>query len=150
MVRSEAKARLRWTAVGLCGLGWAVWVAHTRPFTWSADVATAVPIVAVALYAIVTEMQAVQSACKPAKGGGPARGRSPVRDGAPRSRDGQGWAWPIAALVVVSFELVNYMQGPRSSHPTLSSILDGFDSVSWEKGVTFLGWLALGMYLARR
>ncbi len=150
MVRSKKRACLRWLMFVLGGSAWAVWVDRTRPFTWSANVATAVPIVMVAAFAISSVVGTVQSTGEPARDGGPARGRGPDRGEAPGSTGRRGLAWPIAAMVVVSFELVNFVQGPRSSHPTLSWMLDSLDAVWWIKGVTFLGWLALGVYLARR
>ncbi|MHB1789861.1 MAG: hypothetical protein ACYCVN_10520 [Acidimicrobiales bacterium] len=150
MVRSRKKACLPWPVFVFGGSAWAVWLARTRPFTWPADVATAIPIVMIAAFAISSVVGTVQSTDQPAGDGGPARGRGPVPSEAPGSTGRWGLVWPIAAMVVASFELVNFVQGPRSSHPTLSWMLDSLDSVWWIKGVTFLGWLALGVYLARR
>lgn len=118
--------------------GYAVAAASTTPFTWAADVMTAVPIVAVAVGAVVRW---------------PAR---PDRS-APLAGDGRAGpdphpyvGWVVLLAVVVGWELAEYLwRGSRAAHPTLSSMADAFDAHPVAKAVAFFAWLWLGAAIVR-
>jgi hypothetical protein len=120
-------------------VAYAVGASFTRPFTVAADVVTAVPL---ALAALVT-IRVVGT------GGGSsdratAAGVEPIR----RGRWWVAWMVPIAA--VVAWELFCLVSLPRTEHPTLSSLIDTFDSSRPGKTVAFALWLALGWFLVAR
>ncbi len=55
---------------------------------------------------------------------------------------------PLVPLVAaVGWELFCFFSVPRSSHPTLSSLLDILDSTRAGKTVGFAAWLALGWFV---
>lgn len=118
---------------GLAGsAGYALAVAATTPFTWAADVMTAIPIAAAAVLAVVLW---------PAH---PDRPAGLVEDGRPRL--GHPFlAWLILLGVVVGWELGEYLwRASRSAHPTLSSMADAFDGHAVGKAVGCMAWLWLG------
>ena len=117
--------------------GYAVAAAWTTPFTWGANLNTAIPIAAVAIGAAVLW---------------PARPDKPsalVRDGRARPRHPYlGWVVLLAA--VVGWELAEYLwRGSRGAHPTLSSMVDAFDAHTVGKAVAFFAWLWLGAAIVR-
>jgi hypothetical protein len=117
--------------------GYAVGAAATTPFTWPADVMTAIPIAAVAVLAVVSW---------PARAD---RGAAAVEDGVPRPRHPY-LGWGVLLVVVVGWELVEYLwRGSRGAHPTLSSMADALDAHSIGKAVAFLAWLLLGAAIVR-
>ncbi len=129
----------RWAvAVALAAVVYASLASLTHPFTDGADIVTALPI-AVALAAMLVRMR---SSWRPA----------PVVDAdGPGPTPNRLWlAWATAAALVAGWEVYCYTAGPRSQHPTLSSLADGLDSSHAGKALAFALWLALGWYLLRQ
>jgi hypothetical protein len=137
-VRSAVVVR-RWPwAVAAAALAYAVLASFTHPFTDLADVVTAVPL-GVALVVVVRTIRVGRRSLAP-----PVGPDSPLP-----SRS--GWAlWGSVAAVVAGWELYCLSNLPRSRYPTLSSLIDLFDSTRAGKTVAFAAWLALGWYLAGR
>jgi hypothetical protein len=124
--------------VGLVvSIGYAVAAASTTPFTWTADLMTAIPIAAVSIGAAVLW---------PAH---PERDAAFVDDG--RLRPAHPYlGWVVLLVVVVGWELAEYLwRGSRSEHPTLSSMADAFDAHTIGKTVAFIAWLWLGAAIVR-
>jgi hypothetical protein len=117
--------------------GYAVAAASTTPFTWAADVLTAIPIALVTIGA---------SVLWPAH---PDRASALVEDGRPRPRH-PFLGWAVLLGVVAGWEVAEYLwRGSRSAHPTLSSMADAFDAHAVGKAVAFLAWLLLGAAIVR-
>ena len=140
MLRSRGGSVALWTAVigaAVVALVYAFLAASTRPFTVGADIATAVPLAAaVAVLAIRTRFP---------RSSGPAIHRDQ------RRRPPVGWTigWVATAAVTSAGSSPVTQARPRGDHPTLSSLLDTFDSHRGGKTVVFVLWLALGSYLVR-
>jgi len=118
-------------------VGYALGAAATTPFTWAADVLTAIPIVAVTVLAVLRW---------PAH---PDRSAGLVTEGGPRPRHPL-LGWVILLAVVIGWELVEYLRrGSRSAHPTLSSMADAFDAHFLLKAAAFGAWLWLGAAIVR-
>lgn len=114
---------------------YALGAATTTPFTWGADVVTAIPIAVVVVLAI---------ARWPAH---PDRAAVLTEEDGPRH---PYLGWVVLFVVVVGWELVQYLaRGSRSAHPTLSSMADAFDAHSGAKAVAFFAWLWLGAAIVR-
>lgn len=117
--------------------GYAVAAASTTPFTWAADVMTALPIAAVVVGAVWSW---------PAH---PVRPESLVEEGRPPPRHPYR-AWVLLLTVVVAWELAEYLwRGSRGAHPTLSSMADALDAHTAAKGVAFFAWLWSGAAVVR-
>ena len=59
-----------------------------------------------------------------------------------------GWAGLLAAIV--AFQVANFVQSPRDTYPTVSSLINMvFDAHAVRAG-GFAVWLAIGWYLLRR
>lgn len=104
---------------------YALVAATTEPFTWPADVLTALPIAAMAVLAVARWPR------RPA----PRRpaGPHPLRP------------WVVLGVLVIGWELVEYAaRGARRLHPTLSSMADALDRHWLLKAVVFFCWLSLG------
>jgi hypothetical protein len=101
--------------------------ATTTPFTWPADVLTAVVIATVGLGAVLIW---------------PARPRPlPERAGGHPYR-----LWLLLGAAVVALEVTEYLaRGSRAAHPTLSSMTDALDRHQAAKAVVFLSWMLLGV-----
>jgi hypothetical protein len=125
-------------AVGV-GLGYALLASFTRPFTWGADVATAVPLV----LAVVVTARTTSGAGRRSKERRPAVGENQVV--LQRARAGIVWVVPV--LAVTGWELYCYGNLPRATHPTLSSLIDMLDATRTGKIVAFASWLVLGWFL---
>jgi hypothetical protein len=109
----------------------------THPFTVAADIVTGFPIVVAAVIVAVA-----------------MRTRSPRPEPVDRAdghaRPNRLWlVWVVAAVAIAGWELYCYTAGPRSAHPTLSSLLDTLDATHAGKTLAFGAWLALGWYLVR-
>jgi hypothetical protein len=128
---SVSGSRRRTGAVVGVAAAYALGAAATRPFTWPADVMTAVPIVLMAVLAVARW---------------PAHPRPrPVADGTHPYLP-----WLALVAVVVAWELATYLaHGPRGSHPTLSSMADALDHHYPLKALVFFGWLCLGASVLR-
>jgi hypothetical protein len=131
-MREQASPRPvgRRTALVVVVIGYAALAGATRSFTWPALVVTVIPALVVVRLAV----------------------RAPGRRGA-ISADVPTFGMILwAALVVagVAWQLAAYFQSPRSDHPTISSMLDAADSYTPLRATVFLGWMVLGVALARR
>jgi len=136
-----AHQRSRVVAGAVAVLGYAVLVALTHPFTWVADVATAVPVAVVAAVTIRSDLRA-----------GRSRGARPEGvDGRRGRRLGRRWrVWMAPILVVTGWELYCLVSLPRVEHPTLSSLIDLLDATRPGKTVAVVAWLGLGWFLVSR
>lgn len=114
-------------------VAYALFAAGTTPFTRSANIATAVPIVAVVVLAGALW---------------PLRAR-PLRLG---PGAGHPWrTWVCVFCAVVAWELAEYAaRGSRADHPTLSSMLDAVNRFYGFKVILFFLWLYLGAAIVRR
>ncbi len=133
--RRVTYGRRRIAAAAAACIAYAVMASFTRPFTWPADVVTAVPLV---LAAVATVPRMRRAGAAGAAGHVAHRARA------------SGWRWlvPVAvAVAVAGWELACYASAPRAAHPTLSSLIDLLDSTHAGKAVAFAVWLALGWYL---
>lgn len=115
------------TATLAAVVGYAAVAALARPFTLPADVAAGVAGATVLLVAAFT-----------------APG-----DQARRASPGLRW-WALLAGLVVALELTELFGGPRSSHPTLSSMAGPTLSHWPGRCAAYIAWLWLGRALARR
>ncbi len=129
----------RWTAlVVVAGCAYAVVASFTHPFTWAANIVTAVPL-ALAVVVVVRSIRAARRAelCASAL---------PAVSSAPRWRR-TGMVWVVPTLAAVGWELYCFTSLPRVTHPTVSSLLDIADATRVGKTVVFAAWLALGWFL---
>jgi hypothetical protein len=107
------------------GAAYSLVAAATTPFTWQADLMTALPIAALAAGAVV---------CWPAH---PTKAADPSHAHPYRP-------WLIAVAAVVAWELLSeLLPGSRGNHPTLSSMLNAVDRDYGLKFLMFFGWLSL-------
>ncbi len=122
-------------------LAYAVLVSVTHPFTWAADVATAVPLAVVTVVTIRSDLRAGRSGAQRSGGVDGKRGR----------RLGRRWpVWMAPILVVTGWELYCFVSLPRVEHPTLSSLIDLLDATRPGKTVAVVAWLGLGWFLVSR
>jgi hypothetical protein len=121
-------------ALAAVALAYAIVASVATPFTDRADLAVALPCVLLAV-AVTLRISTRATALD-----------RPGRDGS----TSPAGPWLVAAGVVVAWELVTYAGAPRLAHPTLSSLLDGFDADRLRRIVTWCCWLALGRALVRR
>jgi hypothetical protein len=121
------------TVLGVVLVAYALVAANTTAFTRSANIVTAVPIVAVVVLVVVRW---------------PLRAR-PLKLGPDA---GHPWrAWVIVFFAVVAWELAEYAaRGSRADHPTLSSMLDAVNRYYGLKALVFFLWLYLGAAIVRR
>ncbi len=120
-------------ALGL-GLGLAVAAlsaaaAASRPFTAGSEATTAIALAAVA-------------------GGLALRSRRGIAPAPVRLRSASGWM--VILLLGAGLELWQFASSPRSSHPTLSSLIDALTRYSAGRGVLFACWLLAGAWLVAR
>jgi hypothetical protein len=125
---------------GAAGVAYAAVASSTRPFTWSADVVTAIPV---AVGASITVWSMVRKAGT-GTGDRDSHGTGP----APWSRWWSVWLVPLAAAT--AWELYCFAHLPRLRHPTLSALIDILDSTRIGKTVAFVLWLALGWLVVIR
>ncbi len=126
--------------LALLGAAYAFVAATTTPFSSQADLATALPIVVIAVSVVIRW---------PLSPGGRAQQRTRIRArtrGVPHP-----FAWWVALFVaVVGWELAQYLlPGSRAPHPTLSSMADAVNRYYPLKVVVFFGWLWLGAAIVR-
>jgi hypothetical protein len=126
----STKRRVRWgpqaaAVVTLCF----VWVGGgLSPFTWPAMVSTT--FAGVVIF-VVAWRRSGTTTVTPAN-----------------RRELAGWGLWLAA--VTGWELWALSMQPRSSHPTLSSLLNNLIETHPGRSAALLAWLALGWWLARR
>jgi hypothetical protein len=120
-------------ALGVAGVAYALVAASTTAFTRSANIVTALPILALAVMVVVRW---------------PLRPR-PLRVDV--DREGHPWrAWVILFAALVAWEVAEYAaRGSRADHPTLSSMTDAVDRYFVLKAIVFFLWLALGAAIVR-
>jgi len=123
-----------WFAVGAAAL-YSWFAALTTPFTFRANVMTALPLIAALLATILF--------------GHIVRARRTNERSAPRPTGRRLWPWWVSLGVVGAWELFCYLRQPRFDHPTFSSLYDSASRSQPLKAVLFLGWLALGWAIVR-
>jgi hypothetical protein len=126
--RPRQPIRLALAACVTVAYGW--WATGLPPFSTSATVAVVGPGAVVALVAV---------------------GRRPVPRTAtarPDTRSGLIWGGLVAALV--GWQLAAWAQGPRSQHPTLSSLVNDALEPRPMRAIAFALWLAGAAWLGRR
>jgi hypothetical protein len=123
-------------ALVVVGAAYALVAADTTAFTRSANIATGLPIVALAVLVILRW---------------PLRPR-PLRADSDRVATPHPWrAWLILFGAIVAWELAEYAaRGSRADHPTLSSMLDAVNRFYGLKAIVFFLWLYLGAAIVRR
>ena len=105
------------------------WIAAgLRPYTAPENVLVALPMIPVVLLA--------------------AR-RGPPRPESTRRQPG-AIVWVALLVALAVWELNALLSSPRRDHPTLSYLIDRVMSVHVGRTVVFIGWLALGAWLALR
>lgn len=126
------------------GAAYALVAASTTPFSRQANLATALPIVVLAVAAVI------RWPLRPQRSAG-ARARSPARVGADGGGAGHPFAgWVVLGLLIVGWEFAQYLlPGSRALHPTLSSMTDAVDRYYVLKAVVFFLWLWLGAAIVR-
>jgi hypothetical protein len=114
-----------------------VLAAGSRPFTLSADLETGFGLAGVVIIGLTTlRLRPTPKDTFADVAGTPPGRRSLV-------------AWGTLASALVIFELVNYFAGPRSTHPTVSSLLDVLAGHEVLRGLLFATWLGAGWWLWR-
>ncbi|HUY23396.1 MAG TPA: hypothetical protein VMV22_13750 [Acidimicrobiales bacterium] len=139
-----ARGRRRIAAGATVAVAWGVLVSFTHPFTWAADVVTAVPL-AVVVVATVLRVRAPRLG--DAAGPAGVTATDPAH-ACPRGR--RGAVWPALAAAVGGWELYCYASAPRAAHPTLSTLVDLLDASRAGKIVAVAAWLGFGAYLVAR
>jgi hypothetical protein len=120
--------RLAVHAAGTAGVfAYAWWATGRRPFTATATLA----VVGAGLVTMAI---------------GQARRRR--NDARPALADAVGWLVPLVALA--GWQLLAYVQEPRSEHPTLSSLTNAALDTHTGRALAFAAWLVGGVQLARR
>jgi hypothetical protein len=123
--------------------------AATTPFTTSADVFTAIPIAAIAVLALL-RWRVLATPGGPVTGGGSNTVCDSVDEREKSGHGGGWWAWGVLIGVFVGWELFALFSGPRTAHPTASSIFNLLTRWHAAKAVAFFLWLGLGGYLVNR
>lgn len=120
-------------------------VSVTRSFTQPAEVLITITLL------LLAATVAMQLLCRepPAL---VARRPPPADDDSRVAPRRAGWiVWVIAIGAAVAWQLWNYLNSPRSDHPTISHLLDGLiHPAGIGRGVGFAIWLAVGWYVVTR
>ena len=106
-----------------------------RPFTWTADVTTAVAIAGVLL-----------GGCLFASRANRTRHSAPLAHPIPRPG---AVAWLLLVVALTTFELLNLFEAPRRQHPTISSLLVLLTGHDVTRALMFAAWLVAGWWLCR-
>jgi hypothetical protein len=115
-------------AAGTAGvIAYAWWATGRRPFTTTATLAV--------VGAGIATMAIGQA------------GRS-QHDARPTLAGATGWLMLLVALA--GWELLAYVQEPRTEHPTLSSLMNAALDTHIGRSLVFVAWLVVGYRLARR
>ncbi|MGH3328384.1 MAG: hypothetical protein ACRDPT_11415 [Streptomycetales bacterium] len=133
----------RLAGVTLLGLAWAGVSPGFTAFTWPARAATAGIIGTVLILAVRHDAAAPRMSGRAWL----ARARQQVRE---HPRRAGAAAWGLLIVLATAWELLSFFGGPRSQHPTLSSIADDLQA---DRGVDTLIrvlWLGFGWWLVRR
>lgn len=67
-----------------------------------------------------------------------------------RAAAGGIWPWLALAAAAAVWELQSFLQHPRTQHPTLSYLTNIVLDAQGSRMVALVGWLASGVWLARR
>jgi hypothetical protein len=126
-----------WPAVAVIGAAAAdsVVAATAQPFTWRADITTALGLVGTIACGLVVLLRQRRRAAESPPAGAIAL---PTAGGA---------AWAAWAAAIVAFELLNFYTAPRSRHPTISSLLSILTGHEVLRAVLFAAWLGAGYWL---
>lgn len=112
---------------------YALLAATTTAFTASANIVTALPIVAMVVLVLVLWPLRARSLTLGPDAGHPWR------------------AWVIVFGAIVAWEIAEYAaRGSRADHPTFSSMLDAVNRFYGLKALVFFLWLYLGAAIVRR
>lgn len=132
---ADLRPRWRWPLVvaGVAIVADGTFEAISRPFTITADAATAAALAGVLV---------VGTFCL--RRGRHARGSRPAPS---RTSRKSRLAWACLVALVVAYELIQFFTSPRSYHPTLSSMLDPAGHSTGGRAVMFAVWLAAGLWL---
>lgn len=115
-------------AAGIAGVFvYAWWATDRRPFTATATLA----VVGAGLVAMAT-----------------GHARRPEGQERPGFAGAVGWVVLLVALA--GWQLLAYVQEPRSEHPTLSSLTNAALDSHAGRAVAFVSWLVVGFWIARR
>lgn len=115
-------------AAGAAGvLAYAWWATGLRPFSAEATLA----VVGAGLAAMTT-----------------GQARRPQHDSRRAIAGVRGWLVLLVALA--GWQLLAYVQEPRSEHPTLSSLTNAALDTHTARAIAFAVWLIAGSWLARR
>jgi hypothetical protein len=118
--------------VGGCGL--AVAVSFTKPFTFGADLLTAVTLVAMLVAQVVVEIRhrRAPATSDTGSGGTPCGFRRYI-------------PWVAFCVAFAGIEIFTYTGHPRGEYPTFSSLSDDVSSSHAGRAVLFVAWLGLGL-----
>ncbi len=125
----QRRSVTRGTGLAALAAAYSLGAAATTPFTWQADLLTAVPIALLALAALVRWPRHPRPRPVPA-------GTRPYLP------------WLALVAAVVAWELAAYLaHGQRAAHPTLSSMADAVDRQYLLKALMFFAWLSLNAWV---
>ena len=130
--------------VVVVGLAWSIVASATHPFSLGADLVTGFALGAFLIVAITNNLSPAASIGKPFF---IALRKRPIS--APRPATWTTIAWATLVGIIVAFELFNYLELPRSAHPTLSSFLAVVAAHQGSRGLAFFSWLVIGKRLAQ-
>jgi len=118
------------------GVGYSLIAATTTPFTTSADIVTALPMVVMVALLLVRWPRRRSSSV-------------PTQRSAESSHPYRSWLILVVAIAV--WELFNYLvKGSRADHPTFSSMTTAVNRFYLLKALLFLAWLSLAAMIVRR
>ncbi|MGA8295517.1 MAG: hypothetical protein WB770_00570 [Acidimicrobiales bacterium] len=123
--------------LGLLAIVLAVAASQTRVFTDGSDIVTAVALV------LFVTLSAARRWVIPLIPGPGTRLATPIRVPA-RSIV----VWTALAAGAIGFEVFNYAETPRHSHPTVSAALTVLATNSISRGVSFFAWVVFGAWIA--
>ncbi len=133
----------RWAAVlATVGVADVLVASSTHPFTWGADIVTAVPLVLVTVLMARRARSARSARALDTRVAGVETERQPRMLGIDPA-----FVWAAPVVAVTAWELYCLFTLPRRAHPTLSSLLDMLDASHAGKAVAFAAWLVLGWLL---
>lgn len=137
--RHDRRASSATLVAVVLGVGVSVLASVTRPFTDGADATVAAVLAATVV--VLWRQPALTEAT-------PLLARRRLDGTSASWRGALGWVGAIAAAT--GWELYCLFSSPRSSHPTISSMLDAVDGSHLGRGIAFAAWLALGWYVVTR
>jgi hypothetical protein len=151
----ELRLPIALRAVLACAItGYAWWAMTLLPYTWPSQLTVLLP------GALLLTVGAVGKARRNERlvDVGANRARGPGVQAMARTPAPERPSWLVAALVAwtvviaasIGFELLNYFLAPRTSHPTMSSMMDQVDDWHVGRVVVFVLWFLLGWDLVRR